>query len=66
MGKKPKITRDTVPENFTFSFAPVDALPVLFFGGSMVLIGLLFRGVLFLLTNTAAQAVIFAGILLLF
>ena len=49
MGKKPKMTRDTVPENFTLSLALVDALPVLFFGGSMVLIGLLFHSALFLL-----------------
>ena len=49
MGKKPKMTRDTVPENFTLSLALVDALPVLLFGGSMVLIGLLFRSALFLL-----------------
>ena len=48
MGKKPKMTRDTVPENFTLSLALVDALPVLLFGGSMVLIGLLFRSALFL------------------
>lgn len=49
MGKKPKMTRDTVPENFTLSLALVDALPVFLFGGSMVLIGLLFRSALFLL-----------------
>lgn len=49
MSNKPKMTKDTVPENFTLSLALVDALPVLFFGGSMILIGLLFRSVLFLI-----------------
>ena len=53
MGKKPKMTRDTVPENFTPSLALIDALPVLLFGGSMVLIGLLFRSALFLLGAVA-------------
>lgn len=43
-----KMTKDTVPENFTLSLALVDALPVLFFGGSMILIGSLFGSVLFM------------------
>ena len=43
------MTKDTVPENFTLSLALVDALPVLFFGGSMILIGLLFKSVLFMI-----------------
>ena len=47
--KKQKMTRDTIPENFTLSLAIVDALPVLFFGGSMILIGLMFSKVLFLI-----------------
>ena len=42
------MAKDTVPENFTLSLAFVDALPVLFFGGSMILIGLLFGNPLFL------------------
>ena len=58
MGKKPKMTRDTVPENFTLSLALVDALPVLLFGGSTVLIGLLFQSALFLL---GAAACFWAG-----
>ena len=49
MSNKPKMTKDTIPENFTLSLALVDALPVLFFGGSMILIGLLFGSPLFLL-----------------
>jgi len=43
------MTKDTVPENFTLSLAIIDALPVLFFGGSIILVGLLFRNALFLL-----------------
>ncbi len=92
MRNKPKMTKDTIPENFTLSLALVDALPVLIFGGSMILTGLLFGSPLFLigaalcfwagaakldpadvrsnwieqLTNAAAQAAIFTGILFLF
>ena len=49
MSNRPKMTKDTIPENFTLSLAFVDALPVLFFGGSMILIGLLFGSPLFLI-----------------
>ena len=49
MSNKPKMTKDTIPENFTLSLALVDALPVLFFGGSMILIGLPFGSPLFLI-----------------
>ena len=49
MSNKPKMTKHTIPENFTLSLAFVDALPVLFFGGSMILIGLLFGNPLFLI-----------------
>ena len=49
MSKRVKMTKDTVPENFTLSLAVVDALPVLFFGGSIILIGLLFGSPLFLI-----------------
>ncbi|MDO4809343.1 MAG: hypothetical protein Q4A04_05205 [Eubacteriales bacterium] len=49
MSNKPKMTKNTIPENFTLSLALVDALPVLFFGGSMILIGLLFGSPLFLI-----------------
>ena len=48
MSNKPKMTKDTIPENFTLPLAIVDALPVLFFGGTMILIGLLFGCLLFL------------------
>ena len=49
MSSKQKMTKDTVPENFTLSLAIIDTLPVLFFGGSIILIGLMFRKVLFLI-----------------
>lgn len=49
MSNKPKMTKDTIPENFTLPLAVVDALPVLFFGGSVILIGLLFKNILFIL-----------------
>ena len=58
MSNKPKMTKDTVPENFTLSLAFVDALPVLFFGGSMILIGLMFGSPLFL---TGAALCFWAG-----
>lgn len=49
MSEKAKMTKDTVPEDFTLSLAIVDALPVIFFGGSMILIGILFKSVLFMI-----------------
>ena len=49
MSNKPKMTKDTIPEDFTLSLAFVDALPVLFFGGSMILTGLLFGNPMFLI-----------------
>ena len=58
MSDKPKITKDTVPEDFTLSLALVDALPVLFFGGSMILTALLFKSRLFLI---GALACFWAG-----
>ena len=58
MSNKPKMTKNTIPENFTLSLAFVDALPVLFFGGSMILIGLLFGRPLFL---TGAALCFWAG-----
>lgn len=36
---KTKMTRDIVPEGFTMRLALVDALPVIFYAGSMILIG---------------------------
>lgn len=56
---KPKMTKDTVPEDFTLPLVLVDALPVLFFCGSMVLISLLFRSPLFLV---GALLCLFAGV----
>lgn len=47
--KKQKMTRDITPEDFTLSLALIDALPVLFFGGSIILIGLMFKNALFLI-----------------
>ena len=58
MSNKPKMTKNTIPENFTLSLAFVDALPVLFFGGSTILIGLLFGNPLFL---TGAVLCFWAG-----
>lgn len=55
---KPKMTKDTVPEGFTMKLALVDALPVLFFGGSMVVVSLLFSSRLFL---AGALLCLFAG-----
>ncbi len=47
---KPKITKDTIPENFSLSMAIVDAIPVLFFGLSMIAISRLFGSTLFLIS----------------
>lgn len=46
--EKTKMTRNIVPDNFTITLALVDALPVLFFGATMILIGTLFSHPLFL------------------
>ena len=45
---KPKITKDTVPEDFTLLLALTDSLPVIFFGASMLLIGRRFSSLLFM------------------
>ena len=58
MQNKPKMTKDTIPEDFTLSLAVVDAFPVLFFGGSMILIGMLFGSILFM---TGAVLCFWAG-----
>lgn len=55
---KPKMTKDIVPDNFTMTLALVDAIPVLFFGASMVRIGQLFHSTLFLI---GALLCLFAG-----
>ena len=49
MSHKPKMTKDTIPEDFTLSLALVDALPVLFFGASVILIGWMFKDPMFLI-----------------
>lgn len=56
--KKAKMTKDTVPEDFTLALALVDALPVLFFGASMIVAGILFASGLFLF---GAALCLFAG-----
>lgn len=48
MSKKQKMTKDMVPDDFSFSLALVDAFPVLFFGASMIVIGMRFSSRLFL------------------
>lgn len=48
MKKRQKMTRETIPEGFTLSLALVDALPVLFFCASMMVLGRLFSSPLFL------------------
>ena len=45
---KPKITKDTLPEDFTLLLALTDSLPVIFFGASMLLIGRRFSSPLFM------------------
>lgn len=49
MSRRQKMTKDVVPEGFTLSLALVDALPVLFFCASMMVIGRFFSGSLFLI-----------------
>ena len=46
--QKQKMTKDVVPEGFTLSLALTDAIPVLFFGASMVAVSFLFSSRLFL------------------
>ncbi len=46
---KTKMTKDIVPEDFTLTLAAVDAVPVLFFGFSMILGSILFKSNLFFL-----------------
>lgn len=54
-----KMNKDIVPENFTLSLVLVDALPVLFFSGSVLLISILFHSALFFL---GAMLCIWAGL----
>lgn len=43
MRKNVKMTKDTVPEGFSVNLALVDFLPVLFFGGTSILLGLILK-----------------------
>ena len=52
---KTKMTKDIVPEGFTMRLALVDALPVIFFAGSMILIGQRFSRKLFMLGAWLSQ-----------
>lgn len=56
--KKQKMTKDIIPDDFTLSLAIVDAIPVLFFCASMVVVGILFKSVLFVI---GAAMTLFAG-----
>lgn len=57
--RRQKITKHTIPEDFSLSLALFDLLPVLLFGGSVILIGILYRSPLFLI---GAVLVLWAGI----
>lgn len=48
MSERQKITKDTVPEGFSLALALEDALPVLLFGISTVLLGVRYKSVLFI------------------
>lgn len=54
-----KMTKDLVPTDFTLGLVAVDAIPVIFFGCSMVLAGILLRSPVFLL---GAGLCLFAGL----
>lgn len=58
MSKRNTFDRNTVPEDFTLALVLVDAIPVLFFGASTVVLSLLFGSRLFLL---GALLCLFAG-----
>ena len=58
--KKNKITRDSVPEGFTVSLALVDFLPVLFFGGTGVVLGMILNNVL---VEVCAAAAFLSGLI---
>ncbi len=45
---KERMTKEKVPEDFSLSLALADALPVLFFGANILLIGTFFKSGLFL------------------
>ncbi|MDO5446032.1 MAG: hypothetical protein Q4F31_10490 [Eubacteriales bacterium] len=54
-----KITKETIPNDFTLSLAIVDAIPVIFFCLSMITVGARFKSILFL---TGALLALFAGV----
>lgn len=54
-----KVTKDTVPTDFSLSLALFDGLPVLFFAGSMIVISFLFSSKLFLVGSLLC---LFAGL----
>ena len=56
--KRRKMTKDIIPDDFTLSLALVDAIPVLFFGASMIVLSRLLHNTLFLI---GALLVLFAG-----
>ncbi|MDO4493386.1 MAG: hypothetical protein Q4C53_05790 [Clostridia bacterium] len=56
--KKPKMTKDTVPEGFTLALAAVDALPVVFFSLAALAFGVYLASPVFLIGAALAT---FAG-----
>lgn len=44
-----KVNKDSIPQDFSLSLAIVDAIPVILFGGSTILISLIFNSKLFLI-----------------
>lgn len=46
--KNTKMNKNVVPENFTVSLALIDAIPVIFFGASMIAVSFIFDSYLFL------------------
>ncbi len=58
MAAKQKMTKDIVPEGFSLGLALVDAIPVVFFGLSFLLLGLKLSSVIF---SLGALLCLFAG-----
>lgn len=54
-----KMSKDIIPEGFTMSLVLVDAIPVLFFGGNMILMSILLNSPLFLI---GAILCLYAGV----
>lgn len=59
MNRNNTLKKDSIPEGFTLSMALTDTLPVLFFGGSMTVICMIFHSRLFL---TGALLVLSGGL----